>query len=99
MTPPGGPAAAAAPTALVYIDTPADADHFLDQLTGITRLALDTEGASFHRFVDRIYLLQLTAPARSAIDTPTRNRNCETIAVRHAIQPPSRVIATWIQEK
>jgi ribonuclease D len=69
-TPPGGPAAAAAPTALVYIDTPADADHFLDQLTGITRLALDTEGASFHRFVDRIYLLQLTAPARSAIIDP-----------------------------
>ena len=33
-------------------------------------LALDTEGASFHRFVDRIYLLQLSTVERSAIIDP-----------------------------
>jgi ribonuclease D len=35
-------------------------------------LALDTEGASFHRFVDRIYLLQLTTRELSAIIDPLR---------------------------
>jgi len=63
-------AGARAPTALVYIDAPADAERFLDKLVGVARLALDTEGASFHRFVDRIYLLQLTAPSQSAIIDP-----------------------------
>jgi ribonuclease D len=33
-------------------------------------LALDTEGASFHRFVDRIYLLQLSTRDRTAIIDP-----------------------------
>ena len=33
-------------------------------------LALDTEGASFHRFVDRIYLLQLSTREKSAIIDP-----------------------------
>jgi ribonuclease D len=53
-----------------YIETPADADEFVASLRGVNRLALDTEGASFHRFVDRIYLLQLTAPGHSAIIDP-----------------------------
>ena len=33
-------------------------------------LALDTEGASFHRFVDRIYLLQLSTRQHTAIVDP-----------------------------
>lgn len=33
-------------------------------------LALDTEGASFHRFVDRVYLLQLSTRDRHAIIDP-----------------------------
>ena len=33
-------------------------------------IALDTEGASFHRFIDRIYLLQLSTRERSAIIDP-----------------------------
>lgn len=33
-------------------------------------IALDTEGASFHKFVDRIYLLQLSTDERSAIIDP-----------------------------
>lgn len=70
MPTPDNLAGARAPTALVYIDAPADAERFLDKLVGVARLALDTEGASFHRFVDRIYLLQLTAPSQSAIIDP-----------------------------
>jgi len=61
---------APAPASLAYIDTPTDADRFLKQIAGVSRLALDTEGASFHRFIDRIYLLQITAPTRSAIVDP-----------------------------
>lgn len=55
---------------LAYLDTPADADRFLDSLAGVSALALDTEGASFHRFVDRIYLLQLSTRDHSAIIDP-----------------------------
>ena len=39
-------------------------------IAGTRELALDTEGASFHRFVDRIYLLQLSTRERSAIIDP-----------------------------
>jgi ribonuclease D len=35
-------------------------------------LAIDTEGASFHRFVDRIYLLQLSTERKHAIIDPLR---------------------------
>lgn len=37
---------------------------------GSRSIALDTEGASFHRFVDRIYLLQLSTRDRTAIIDP-----------------------------
>ncbi len=47
--------------AVEYLETPASAARFLERIDGATELAVDTEGASFHRFVDRIYLLQLTA--------------------------------------
>jgi ribonuclease D len=36
----------------------------------VKEIAIDTEGASFHRFVDRIYLLQLSTRAHSAIIDP-----------------------------
>jgi ribonuclease D len=58
------------PVALAYVDTPKDADRFLTGIAKADRLALDTEGASFHRFIDRIYLLQLTTADRSAIIDP-----------------------------
>jgi ribonuclease D len=55
---------------LQYIDTQKEADDFLDDISGIREIAVDTEGASFHRFIDRIYLLQLTTRERSAIIDP-----------------------------
>lgn len=53
-----------------YIDTPTRSARFLDGLASVTELAIDTEGASFHRFVDRIYLLQISTRRQTAILDP-----------------------------
>ena len=53
-----------------YLDTPADVERLEAEIAGVTELALDTEGASFHRFVDRIYLLQLSTRTRHAVIDP-----------------------------
>src|SRR3954466_9989727 len=53
-----------------YLDRVEEVDRFLDEISDAKELALDTEGASFHRFLDRIYLLQLSTRERSAIIDP-----------------------------
>jgi ribonuclease D len=55
---------------VTYIDTNDAARKFFDSISSVTELAIDTEGASFHRFHDRIYLIQLTTRDRSAIIDP-----------------------------
>src|SRR6476619_4204480 len=55
---------------LQYIDKPEQIELFLDDITGVRELALDTEGASFHRFIDRLYLLQIPTRERSAVIDP-----------------------------
>ena len=57
-------------TAPLYLDTADTVDRFLAELGTISSIALDTEGASFHRFVDRIYLLQLSTANHSAVIDP-----------------------------
>ena len=47
-------------SAPLYLDTVDAVDQFLANLSPVRAIALDTEGASFHRFVDRIYLLQMS---------------------------------------
>ncbi|MFL5612871.1 MAG: ribonuclease D [Gemmatimonadaceae bacterium] len=54
----------------IYLDTAEETARFLRSIADIDLLALDTEGASFHRFVDRIYLLQLSTRDKSAIIDP-----------------------------
>jgi len=54
----------------VYLDTTSTVDSFLASIANARSLALDTEGASFHRFVDRIYLLQLSTREQTAILDP-----------------------------
>lgn len=54
----------------IYLDTAPDTSRFLRSIANVDLLAIDTEGASFHRFVDRIYLLQLSTRDRSAIIDP-----------------------------
>jgi len=57
-------------------------EQFANGLAGVTELALDTEGASFHRFVDRIYLLQLSTRDQHAVIDP--------IPIGNADHNPSR---------
>ncbi|WP_396216716.1 ribonuclease D [Gemmatimonas sp.] len=57
-------------SAPLYLDTADAVDRFLSGLTGVRTIALDTEGASFHRFVDRIYLLQLSSEHHEAVIDP-----------------------------
>ena len=54
----------------LYIDTTESLTRFESEIAAARELALDTEGASFHRFVDRIYLLQLSTRERSAVIDP-----------------------------
>jgi len=58
------------PDGALYLDKPEQVDRFLQEISDVKELALDTEGASFHRFLDRIYLLQLSTRERSAILDP-----------------------------
>ena len=64
-------ATSTAPSPL-YLDAPDAVGRFLASIAGARTLALDTEGASFHRYVDRIYLLQISTPQRHAIIDPLR---------------------------
>jgi ribonuclease D len=54
----------------LYLDDRESVDRFLASIAGERLLAVDTEGASFHRFVDRIYLLQLSTRDRTAVIDP-----------------------------
>ena len=54
----------------IYLDTSNTVDAFFASIANSHILALDTEGASFHRFVDRIYLLQLSTREQTAIIDP-----------------------------
>ncbi len=54
----------------LYLDSAEAVDRFLAELGQPAALAIDTEGASFHRFVDRIYLLQLSTETRHAVIDP-----------------------------
>ena len=54
----------------VYVDEAPAVDALLGEIGSCTEIAVDTEGASFHKFLDRIYLLQLSTHDRSAIIDP-----------------------------
>ena len=53
-----------------YLDTASAVATFASEITGAPSIALDTEGASFHRFVDRVYLMQLSTRTATAIVDP-----------------------------
>ena len=53
-----------------YLDTVTDVETFTSEIAATREIALDTEGASFHRFVDRVYLLQLSTRDRHAVIDP-----------------------------
>jgi len=45
-------------------------DRLLDSLAGVPLLAVDTEAASFHRYEDKVYLLQVSSRDRTAVVDP-----------------------------
>lgn len=56
--------------AYVYLDTQPAFDRFAATLAGTALLAVDTEAASFHRYRDRIYLVQLSTRDATAVVDP-----------------------------
>ena len=67
----------ASEASFLYLDTVGDVERFTSEISATREIALDTEGASFHRFVDRIYLLQLS--------TRQQTNTSETAKARHQI--------------
>jgi len=53
-----------------YVKTPAELAALLRRVTRESELAVDTEAASFHRFVDRVYLVQLSTRRETAVIDP-----------------------------
>jgi ribonuclease D len=57
-------------SSVTYLDDDHEVASFLGTIAATQDLAIDTEGASFHRFVDRVYLLQLSTPTEHAVLDP-----------------------------
>jgi ribonuclease D len=58
------------PAALDYLDTQAAFQRFTGGLAGSPLVAVDTEAASFHRYRDRIFLVQLSTREQTAVIDP-----------------------------
>ena len=54
----------------LYIDTPPELVAFVSAVGREHRVGVDTEAASFHRYRDRIYLLQVSSPTQTALIDP-----------------------------
>ena len=70
-----------------YLDTAAAVARFADEIASAPSIALDTEGASFHRFVDRVYLMQLSTRTATAIVDPLPTGDLG--ALRPLVESPS----------
>jgi len=53
-----------------YIDTAPELAAFAGAVRREARVAVDTEAASFHRYRDRIYLIQISSPTQTALIDP-----------------------------
>jgi len=53
-----------------YVDTPPALAELIAAVRRESRVAVDTEAASFHRYHDRIFLVQLASPSLTAIIDP-----------------------------
>jgi ribonuclease D len=56
--------------AIRLVDSSESFQALLSDINGAPLVALDTEAASFHRYHDRIYLVQLSTPALTAVIDP-----------------------------
>ena len=57
-------------SAVPLIQTPAELAALFTRLQGQPLLAVDTEAASFHRYTDRVYLLQVSSRTETAVVDP-----------------------------
>src|SRR3989441_9209007 len=57
-------------SAPLYLDTAPELAAFVAAVRREGRVGVDTEAASFHRFRDRIYLLQISSPTQTALIDP-----------------------------
>lgn len=53
-----------------YVDTPQELAGLIAAVRRESRVAVDTEAASFHRYRDRIYLVQVSSPTQTALIDP-----------------------------
>jgi len=56
------------------IESPAELETLFERLRREPLLALDTEAASFHRYTDRVYLLQVSSRGETAVVDPLATR-------------------------
>ena len=56
--------------AVRLVDSRAELDRLFARLRGAPLLAVDTEAASFHRYTDRVYLLQVSSRDETAVVDP-----------------------------
>lgn len=54
----------------LYIDTAPELASFVAGVRREARVGVDTEAASFHRYRDRIYLVQMSSPTQTAVIDP-----------------------------
>jgi ribonuclease D len=57
-------------SAPLYVDTAAELASFVTGARRESRAGVDTEAASFHRYRDRIYLIQVSSPSQTALIDP-----------------------------
>ena len=72
----------------LFIDRPDAAARQLSPLATVREIAIDTEGASFHRFVDRVYLLQLSTRDHTMIVDPLAIDAAALQPVRALVESP-----------
>lgn len=53
-----------------YVSSPKELEAVLPRIAGESLIAVDTEAASFHRYVDRIYLIQVSTRKETSIIDP-----------------------------
>jgi len=61
------------------IETASDLAALVDRLRGEPLIAMDTEAASFHRYRDRVYLLQLSSRRETAVVDPLATGTLEPV--------------------
>ncbi|MEP6574129.1 MAG: ribonuclease D [Gemmatimonadota bacterium] len=62
-----------------YIDTQEAFDELMREIGGEPLLAVDTEAASFHRYLDRIYLIQLSTRGLTAVVDPLAVKRLDSL--------------------